>query len=375
MNNSDCINVLIAEDSAYQRQLISEMLLSHKDIENIEIARNGREVFEKIEQYNPDVLILDLLMPEIDGLTVFKVLSEHYPIPTIIFSSLNPETLQPSVQTLLMGAFDFISKPQGLWKEEFPKYKDKLISSVLYAAKIKKNYEKRNNLIKKSIESSSRLEIPLKTKYSCPKSIHPSKPPHFDLESNIIVMGTSTGGPRTIKFILKSIPDDLPCPILIVQHLDPFFMTQLAESLDNACVINVLIPRNGEEIQPGIAYLSPGGKHMKIIKRNNKSYIKIFEGEPVNFCIPSVDVLFFSAAEVYKNQTLGILLTGLGNDGAAGLEAIKLKGGETIAESEETSVVYGMPKAAAERGAAKKILPNYKIKDYMIKFARKFTNN
>ena len=149
-------------------------------------------------------------------------------------------------------------------------------------------------------------------------------------------------------------------------------MKELSKSLNQVCNIEVKIPVNGEQILPGIAYLSPGGNHMKVVLNNNKPCIKIFKGEPVNFCMPSVDVLFFSAAEVYKNQILGILLTGLGDDGAAGLKAIKDGGGNTIAESEETCVVFGMPKAAVKRDAAKFIIPNYKVKDFMLKFARKY---
>ena len=372
------IRVLLAEDSAYQRKIVSEMLLSHNEITNVDIARNGREAIEKIEKLNPDVLILDLIMPEVDGLTAFKFLSEHYPIPTIIFSVSSPENLDDSVQALLLGALDFIVKPKGLWKDEFPKIQEKLISSVLYAAKIKKNYEKRNSLIRKSINKQSIIELeainevkqPIK-----PKPLLPPKIPRIRLTANLVVIGTSTGGPRTLKFILKKIPQDFPSPILIVQHLDPFFMKQLSKSLDQVCNIRVKIADDGESITPGNAYLSPGGRHMKVIAKNNKPYIRIFDDKPVNFCKPSIDVLFFSVAEIYKNHTLGILLTGLGEDGARGLEAIKISGGKTIAESEETSIIYGMPKAAVKRGAvaANMILPNYKINDYMIKFAKKFT--
>jgi two-component system chemotaxis response regulator CheB len=370
------IRVLLAEDSAYQRKIVSEMLLSHKEITNVNIARNGREAIEKIEKLNPDVLILDLIMPEVDGLTAFKFLSEHYPIPTIIFSVTSPENLDDSIQALLLGALDFIVKPTGLWKDEFPKIQEKLISSVLYAAKIKKNYEKRNDLIKKSIsrQSITNLEVKIEAKKLIkPKPSLPLKKPSARFDANLIVIGTSTGGPRTLKYILKKIPQDFPSPILIVQHLDPFFMKQLSKSLDQVCNIRVKIPDDGEKIIPGNVYLSPGGRHMKVVAKNNRPYIRIFDAKPVNFCKPSVDVLFFSAAKIYKNHALGILLTGLGEDGARGLEAIKTNGGKTIAESEETSVIYGMPKAAVKLGAvaANMILPNYKINDYMIKFAKK----
>jgi two-component system chemotaxis response regulator CheB len=374
------IKVLLAEDSAYQRKIIAEMITSNEEIEVVDVARNGREAIQKIGERNPDVILLDLIMPEVDGLSVLKFLSEHYPIPTIVFTGLPLESLDDSVQALLLEAFDFIVKPSGYWDKEFPKFKEKLISSILYAGKIKKTYEKRNTLIKKSIKTDlsfeliehqeafrnkvqhHAIEVPKKTVLDFKK-----------VKSNVIVIGASTGGPRTLKSILKKIPKDFPIPILMVQHLDAFFMKQFAKSLNDTCEIEVKIPLDGEKIQPRTVYLSPGGNHMKVVLRNNSPYIKIFQGEPVNYCIPSVDVLFFSAAEVYKKQAMGILLTGLGNDGAAGLDAIKNEGGKSIAESEETCIVYGMPKAAVKRGAAKLILPNYKIKDYMLKFAQKFT--
>ena len=370
------IKVLLAEDSSFQRKMIANMLLSNEEITDVNIARNGREAIEKIEKLNPDVLILDLMMPEVDGITVFKFLSEHYPIPTIIFSAKSPETLDLDVQTLLFGAFDFIVKPKGIWEEEFPKFKDKLVSSTLYAGKIKKTYETRNLLIKESIDKPRVLDsfteqypIDKISKSEIVKAPKEKVLKKGKLQSNVIVIGTSTGGPRTLKSILKDIPKDFLCPILIVQHLDPFFMKELSKSLNQVCKIQIKIPVNGEKILPGIAYLSPGGKHMKVVLRNNIPCIKIFKGEPLNFCMPSVDVLFFSAAEIYKNQVLGILLTGLGEDGAAGLEAIKNEGGKTIAESEETCVVYGMPRAAVKRAAAKLVLPNYQIKNFMIKYS------
>lgn len=369
------IKVLIAEDSSYQRKIIADMLLSHKEISEVYIARNGREAIEKIEKFNPDVLILDLIMPEVDGFTVFEFLSEHYPIPTIIFSAKNPATLDESVQALLLGAFDFIIKPRGRWEEEFPKYKDKLISSVLYAARVKKTYEKRNVLIKKSIVKQDKIKLKKISHISKELEVKPLKRQKISrpiFESNIIVIGTSTGGPKTLKSIIKEIPRNFPSPILIVQHMDAFFMKHFAKSLDDLCKIPVKIPEDGEKIRSGIIYLSPGEKHMKIDAKTNESYIKVFEDNPVNFSIPSVDVLFFSASKTYKNHTLGILLTGMGEDGAAGLEAIKKNGGKTIAESQETCILYGMPKAAIERGAASLILPSYVISSNMINFAKKF---
>ncbi|MFX1311420.1 MAG: chemotaxis-specific protein-glutamate methyltransferase CheB [Promethearchaeota archaeon] len=366
--------MILAEDSSYQRKIIKDMISSNKNIKIVDIARNGREAIQKIGKHNPDVIILDLIMPEIDGISVLKFLSEHYPIPTIILTKLNPQSLDDSVQALLLGAFDFILKPQGNWKDEFPQFKEKLISSILYAAKIKKTYEKRTDLIKKAANIQEEISL-VKNQNSISKSknlIKPIVPISLTkkFKFNIIVMGTSTGGPRTLKLILKDLPKNFPCPILIVQHLDSFFMKQFAKSLNQACTIEVKIPINDEKITPGNVYLSPGGKHMQIILKDNTPYIKIFEGKPVNFCMPSVDVLFLSAAETFKTQVLGVLLTGLGKDGAAGLEAIKNQGGKTIAEAEETSVVFGMPKAAIKRGAAQIISPSYSVSKYMMKFTK-----
>ena len=374
------IKVLLAEDSAYQRKVIAQMITSNEEIEVIDVAKNGREAIQKIGEHNPDVILLDLIMPEVDGLSVLKFLSEHYPIPTIVFTGLKLESLDDSVQALLLGAFDFIIKPSGYWAEEFPKFKEKLISSILYAGKIKKTYEKRNTLIKESIDTQFNLDIGKKQKVT-KKSLKPitvevPKITSLDIKkfkSNIIVIGTSTGGPRTLKSILKKIPKDFPSPILMVQHLDAFFMKQLAKSLNDVCEIEIKIPVNGEKIQSGKVYLSPGANHMQVVLRNNIPCIKIFKGKPVNFCMPSVDVLFFSTAEVYKQHTMGILLTGLGNDGAAGLDAIKSAKGNTIVESEETCVVYGMPKAAVKIDAAKLVLPRYSISPEITRFARKFT--
>ena len=183
-------------------------------------------------------------------------------------------------------------------------------------------------------------------------------------------MGASVGGPRTLKAILKDIPKDFSTPILIVQHMNAFFMNQFAQTLNSTCKLTVKIPSNGEPIKPKTIYLAPGGKHMEVELKGGKPYLRTFVGEHVNFCMPAVDVLFFSAAEVYRNRVLGILLTGMGADGVNGLDKIRKKGGRTIAESKETCVLYGMPKIAAQRGVADLIVPNYEVKVHMIKHSK-----
>ena len=190
---------------------------------------------------------------------------------------------------------------------------------------------------KKEKEKPIQEAVPIAT-------IEPRKPSRA--KTNIIVMGASVGGPKTLKAILSQIPEDFSIPILIVQHMNAFFMKQFAQTLNNTCKLTVKIPSGG------------------------KPCLHTFEGEPVNFCIPAVDVLFLSAAEVYRNRVLGILLTGMGADGVNGLDLIRKYGGKTIAESKETCILYGMPKIAADRGVADLIVPNYEVKLHMIKHAK-----
>ncbi|NHI92204.1 MAG: chemotaxis-specific protein-glutamate methyltransferase CheB [Candidatus Lokiarchaeota archaeon] len=370
------IKVLIAEDSAFQRKIISEMLDGHEFIDVINMARNGEEAIEMVNKYRPDVLVLDLLMPKVDGLTALKEIMEQNPTPTIIFSVLDPRSLDNSVKALVLGAVDYIIKPGGEWKVEFPKFREELISKVLLAAKshVKREFKRSPaEYVEKIV-----LEKPVRFK-RLPSQRKLSKP-HFDLspiyvsnlKSNIIVMGASVGGPRTLKQILKEIPKDLSAPILVVQHLNEHFVDQFVGTLGNNCDIKIKVGMQNEFIEPSNVYVSPGGTHMTISVRNNKPCIELVNSEPVNFCKPSIDMLFFSAARVYKNNTLGILLTGMGEDGVDGLQAIQKYKGMTISESKETAILYGMPKIAAERGVVDMIIPNYKIKDQIIRFAKRF---
>jgi len=371
------IKVLITDDSSFQRKLIKNMIDTHEDIEVIAIARNGREAIEKIGKHNPDVLVLDLIMPEMDGFEAFEFLSEHYPIPTIIFSSLDPRNLDYAVQALLLGAVDYIQKPEGDWKIELPKVRDQLIDKIKIASNINKSYKMRHetfldalveqkNIMGKVIKIDTSKAEKSAVKHKEEESIQLIKP-----KSSLIVIGASVGGPRTLKSILSTIPKDFQPPILIVQHMNDHFMKQFCNSLNKFCKIVVKIPKNGEIIKSNTIYLAPGGKHMEIIMKNNKTCIRTFKGEPVNFCMPSVDVLFLSAAKIYGKNAMGILLTGMGRDGVDGLRAIKDKGGRAITESKETCILYGMPKIAAETGAAELIIPNYKVKECMVKFSRR----
>ncbi|MHA2340037.1 MAG: CheB methylesterase domain-containing protein, partial [Candidatus Hodarchaeales archaeon] len=313
-----------------------------------------------IKKKTPEVLILDVEFDNEDWLNHFYPILKKCPINTIILSDFNPDEIKLREGPDILKSYDYILKPNGVWKDELPKIKDEIISKIL-AVNLSKNHR---------IDNKIRLNTTIPTSEPRLEEYFLEVAPviYTKLNFKIVVIGASVGGPRTLRMILSEIPRDFPIPILVVQHLNHFFMRQFVVSLKSVCKLNVRIGANYEDVLPGNIYFSPGDKHMQVTVKNNKPYIRTFEGEPVNFCRPSVDVLFYSTARIFKEKTLGVLLTGMGRDGVAGLRAIKSEGGKTIAESEETSILYGMPKVAAETGAADLILPNYKIVDEILNF-------
>jgi len=439
------INVLVADDSAFLRKNIADILKGHELINVLEFAKNGEEAVAFVEKYSPDVLVLDLVMPKMSGLDAFKLIMNDHPTPTVILSAISPKNLDSSIQALLMGAFDYIIKPGGIGAKELPMFREELLAKVLLASQsqIKKIFRKEGEPYKKGLtlrqeiideifdfgQYLNRLQPVQETekdqetqiidlgkakvisrkktqksvkKEAVEKELHKKKAvktkrmaaidqqtkrassvkkkvkfvPNLTpvkgmvLGSNIVVIGASVGGPRTITTILKELPTNLNIPILIVQHLSSHFTEAFVDNLDVECNMRIKVATNGEIMQPGVCYIAPGDRHMEIGVDSKKPYIKIYKGTPVNFCMPSIDVLFFSAARIYKERTMGIILTGMGSDGVEGLGAIKNSGGITVAESETTSILYAMPKFAAEKGFADSILPNHDIHNKILEFSK-----
>ncbi|MFX1567945.1 MAG: chemotaxis protein CheB [Promethearchaeota archaeon] len=372
--------VLIASVSAFRRTLLTEILSPYKDIIIVGTARNGQETIDIIEEKNPDILIVDIEYENKEWFYPFNQITKNYDIPTIILTDCDPNKLESLEIPVILKSHEYIVKPPGIWRETLPKIKDEIVSKIFKLDFSKrKKIDSKSRLIHKQIITQQKQEKKVEPQFNI-KSIttfeYRSEDYFLDLTpvkltkipTKVVVIGASVGGPRTLSAILSEIPQNYPAPILVVQHLNHLFMRQFATSLKSICKARVKIGMNYEEIEPGIIYISPGDKHMQVTVKNDKPYIRTFEGEPVNFCRPSVDVLFYSTARVYRENTLGILLTGMGRDGVEGLRAIKALGGTTIAESEETSILYGMPKVAAETGAAELIIPNHQIIDEMIRF-------
>jgi len=302
------------------QKILTDILQSDYQVSVIGTARNGEEALKKIAMLHPDVVTMDIEMPKMDGLTAVQKIMESNPVPIIMISALTQKETQFALKALEYGAIDYVAKPSGA------------ISLNMDAIK--------NELIAKIKEVASANIAPAKPKghenlLSFPKNCE-----------KIISIIASTGGPPAIAHILKSLPADTP-PVLIVQHMPKGITKFFAQGLNNSCQIQVKEAEDGDQIQRGFALIAPGGFHMVV---NREKRISLNINPPVNYVRPSGDVLMISAAEVYDSKNVGVVLTGMGSDGAQGIKAIKNKGGTTIAQDEKTSVVFGMPRIAFQTG-------------------------
>lgn len=338
--------VLIVDDSAIVRKILSKQLDAHPSIEVIATAPDPYIARDKIVTLNPDVLILDVEMPRMDGVTFLKKLMKYHPMPVIIFSSLTPQGSKTAVEALASGAVEVLAKPG-------PSY------SVGDACK----------QLCQTI-----LAIP---KGSFPKPVSAPAAPAAPVESahlletthKIIAIGASTGGVQALTCVLSSLPADSP-GTLVVQHMPAQFTRSFAERLNETCAVQVKEAADGDRIIPGRVLIAPGGYHMVLQRSGASYYVAIKDGPAVCHQKPSVEVLFNSVAKYAGANAVGAILTGMGNDGAKGLLALKEAGAHTIAQDEATCVVFGMPREAIRLNAAEAIVPLEKISAALIQFAR-----
>ncbi len=340
---SNKIKVLIVDDSAFIRVLLTEILHSSDQIEVVATAENPLDAREKIKKYKPDVITLDVEMPEMDGITFLKNIMRLRPMPVIMVSTLTQAGADITIEALETGAFDFIAKPTSDVKNQLTELADELIDKVIAASgcntlALEKGASKSTQVIKASTKSNS-----------------------YDL----ITIGASTGGTEAIRDIVTCLPDNLP-PIVMAQHIPETFSTSYAKRLNRESTLNVREVSTSTMLSHGYAYLAPGSHHLKIEMKAGALWAVLDDGEKVNRHKPSVEVLFNSIAELKINRSLGILLTGMGKDGAQGLKNLRGIGAMTIAQDENSSVVWGMPGAAVAIDAAKKILPLNKIAEYIV---------
>ncbi len=340
----DKIRVLVADDSALMRKQIKDMLESDPRIEVIATARDGEDTIEKARKFEPDVITLDINMPKMDGLTALQILVEEEIAPVIMVSSLTQEGSIITFEALELGAFDYVAKPGGTISLNIKQVKDELIAKVKAAAR--KGVLKR--LKRKKRVSVKRISGRVKDKKA-------------------VAIGISTGGPKTLMDVVPYLPEDLPAAVFIVQHMPPAFTKSFAERLDKNSKIRVVEAEAGLEAENGLGILGKGGYHLTVFKKLTGSVIVRTPSKPEHLFMPSADIMMESVLQVYGENTIGVLMTGMGDDGANAMVKIKEAGGITIAESEETAIVFGMPKAAIERGGAKYVAPSYEIADLIVK--------
>lgn len=331
--------VLIVDDSALMRQLLTRILSSDPELEVIGSAMDPFVAREKIKALNPDVLTLDIEMPRMDGLTFLEKLMLGHPMPVVMISSLTDKGADTTLRALSLGAVDYISKPKIDVSNGTIDQADEIIAKVKAAARAK-------------VRVGSRTEKP-------PVEIA-SKQVHFSATHKVVAIGASTGGTEALKDLLSALPADFP-GIVMVQHMPEAFTNPFAARLNTACRINVQEARDGDRILPGHALLAPGGHQMEVIRRGMEYAVRVYRGERINRHLPSVDVLFSSCARHLGKNALGVILTGMGADGADGMLEMKHAEAFNIAQDEASCVVFGMPREAILRGAVDQVLPLSRI--------------
>ncbi|MFI5088389.1 MAG: chemotaxis response regulator protein-glutamate methylesterase [Terriglobales bacterium] len=336
------MRVLVVDDSALMRKLIPKILEQDSSIEVVGTAMDGNFALRKIEDLSPDVVTLDLEMPGMNGIDTLKQIMRHQRVPVIVVSSHSTAGASITLKALALGAFDFVAKPRDV-SAHMPEIAAELIKKIQAAAQ---SAGVQNQFLPAEIYGA---ELPPK--------LRPIAPTH------IIAVGVSTGGPNALQYVFSHLPADFSGSILVVQHMPDGFTELFAKRLDETCPIRVKEAQSGDLLVAGRALICPGNRHMKVKKLPLGNVAVLGDDGPVNGHRPSVDVLFHSIAEEFGPQAMAVLMTGMGEDGAAGLGSIRAAGGHTVAQSQETCVVFGMPKAAIERGYAMQVadlqeLPN-----------------
>jgi two-component system, chemotaxis family, protein-glutamate methylesterase/glutaminase len=344
---SDRIRVLVVDDSALMRKLIPTILARDSAIEVVGTAMDGAFALKKIEELRPDVVTLDLEMPRMDGMETLRLIMKSAPVPVILFSTHSKEGAYSTFKALGLGAVDFVAKPKDAAVGHLDTIADELIAKIKVAKRAAGH----------RLPPASLPEGALSPK----KKSGPGVPPN-----RIIAIGISTGGPNALQFLLSQLPADFPSCILIVQHMPEGFTEMFAKRLDECCALDVQEARSGDLLTAGRVLLCPGNRHM-VVRRMPRGDIVVLNDNPhVNGHRPSVDVLFNSVAQEFGLLAVGVLMTGMGDDGAAGLGAIKAAAGMTVAQSEESCVVSGMPRAAITRGYANRIVPLDGMASYLL---------
>ena len=333
---SEPIRVLVIDDSALMRKLIPQIIARDPGISVVGTAMDGEFGLKKIEELKPQVITLDLEMPRMDGMETLRQIMKRYKLPVIMVSSQTTDGATSTFKALALGAIDFVAKPRDAASAKMDDIGIELITKIKAAAKTK-------------IDGSSTLHLE-PTKVNKPL-VKPKLAP-----TKIVCIGISTGGPNALQYMLSSLPGDFPGAIVVVQHMPEGFTEMFARRLNECCAIDVKEAQSGDMLVAGRALICPGNRHIRIRRMSLGNMVVLSDEERVNGHRPSVDVLFQSAASEFGRQSIGVIMTGMGEDGAEGLGEMKSAGAITVAQDEKSCVVFGMPKAAIEKGYAQRVV-------------------
>ncbi len=341
------LRVLIIDDSALMRKLLRDILSQDSGIEVVGAASDAFEARDLIKQLNPDVLTLDVEMPRMDGITFLKNLMRLRPMPVVMVSTHTTSGASVTLDALEIGAVDFVSKPRFDQTHDIQKYTDEVISKVKIAGSARIGHahiSKSERMVARDVAKAGNT---VNKKGNSLDKLHQRVKAAAD---RFIVIGSSTGGTEALKVVLKEFPADAP-PVLITQHIPPAFSKSFAERLDSICQMHVVQADEGMEVERGTIYISPGDKHLEIVRCGAKFCCHLNDDPPVNQHKPSVEVLFHSAEQLFASKCVAVMLTGMGDDGAQAMKSLRDAGAHTIAQDEASSVVWGMPGQAVKRGA------------------------
>ncbi|MBI1423013.1 MAG: chemotaxis-specific protein-glutamate methyltransferase CheB [Gammaproteobacteria bacterium] len=357
----DKTKVLIVDDSALVRQMLTEMISQDPQLEVVGVAQDPYVAREKIKKLNPDVLTLDVEMPHMDGITFLRNVMRLRPMPVVMVSTLTEQGADVTLEALEIGAVDFVTKPKVDIAGKLQDYADELIQKIKVAATARVR-SRADQLLGKAPDPKLSADAVLQ------KAGH-KQTTTLRTTDRIIAIGASTGGTEAIREVLEHMPADSP-GIVITQHIPPKFSTSFAMRMNSISAMTVYEAEDGMQIVPGHAYIAPGDRHLIVERSGARYYCRLNDGPPVNRHRPSVDVLFRSVAQSVGPNAIGVILTGMGDDGARGMLEMKQAGAPTVAQDEASSVVWGMPGEAVKLGAADGQLPLGKIAGKLISLAR-----
>jgi two-component system chemotaxis response regulator CheB len=362
------------------RKVLSDLFRSQPDFEVVDIGRNGVEAVAKVQQFSPDVVTLDVEMPVMDGLAALEQIMAIKPTPVVMVSSLTKSGADATIKALSLGAVDFVAKSAGAISRIDEIEKD-LLQKCREAAGVS-GIRLRTGTVStiRPATLPERVPLPLPAKpviAEKPLIIEKSAPiaPRTTgisgVDDWIVAIGTSTGGPRALQEVLTRLPGNLPCPTVVVQHMPPGFTKSLAERLNSLCELTVKEAADNDKLVAGTVYIAPGDFHLTLRRESGATYVKLNKDPAIGGLRPAVDPMMVSVSETYGTKTVGVILTGMGHDGAKGMQAIKRLQGRTIAEDQSTAVVFGMPKAAIEAGVVDTILPLPQVADGIVQCLKK----